>query len=94
MGQRLNIEITDGEKGYANAYYHWSGYTESSLELAKQIIDSISHCKYEKVTRAIGIAILEVTGAAITDEEYDICKIGTRLNSADRNNGLIAVSEA
>lgn len=28
MGQRLNIEIHENGKCLANAYYHWSGYTE------------------------------------------------------------------
>ena len=31
MGQRLNIEIVNGETSLANAYYHWSAYTKSAL---------------------------------------------------------------
>ena len=33
MGQRLVIEIKEGDTVLANAYYHWSGYTETSLIL-------------------------------------------------------------
>ena len=32
MGQRLNIEIWNESKRLANAYYHWSGYTSSTLD--------------------------------------------------------------
>lgn len=41
MGQRLNIEIMKGNKVLANAYYHWSAYTSSALELCKNIIGEI-----------------------------------------------------
>lgn len=39
MGQRLNIEIMEKEEILlANAYYHWSGYTSSSIYLTQYII--------------------------------------------------------
>lgn len=41
MGQRLNIEIVANSEPLANSYYHWSGYTSSSLELTKVIIEAI-----------------------------------------------------
>lgn len=40
MGQRLNIEIVNGETSLANCYYHWSAYTSSALGLTRQIIDA------------------------------------------------------
>lgn len=42
MGQRLNIEIMKNDKVLANAYYHWSAYTESALELCACIIGEIN----------------------------------------------------
>ena len=39
MGQRLNIEIMKGCTILANAYYHWSAYTSSALELCKSIVE-------------------------------------------------------
>lgn len=41
MGQRLNLEITDGDNVLASAYYHWSGYTSSSLNLTNIIMTAI-----------------------------------------------------
>lgn len=97
MGQRLNIQIQRGETILANAYYHWSAYTESSLELLKMI-----HEKWEKlstiendVIRAV--RLLESTGAGLTDKESAYSSIlgegflPWRI-ADNRNNGLIAVS--
>ena len=47
MGQRLNIEIIENGKVLANAYYHWSGYTSSSLELTQEILEAIEKINYE-----------------------------------------------
>ena len=47
MGQRLNIEIKKGEQLLANCYYHWSGYSETALELTKKIIDKFDDVKEE-----------------------------------------------
>lgn len=43
MGQRLNIEIMKNDKVLANAYYHWSAYTSSALELCAYIIEEIKN---------------------------------------------------
>lgn len=45
MGQRLNLEITIGENVLANAYYHWSGYTTSSLKLVESALKKIRRRK-------------------------------------------------
>ena len=37
MGQRLNLEIVVGENVIANAYYHWSGLTSTSLLVSKRV---------------------------------------------------------
>lgn len=37
MGQRLNIEITDGEKTLANSYYHWPAYSGRPFVSSKKL---------------------------------------------------------
>lgn len=70
MGQRLNIEIKKGDKLLANSYYHWSGYSESSLVLTKRIIDKFEDVKEENdLIKAI--MLLQLTGAGITRQTID-----------------------
>lgn len=68
MGQRLNIEIVDGETSLANCYYHWSADTNSALELTKQIIDSYYNSKLT-VGLEMAVELLEATGAGINKTE-------------------------
>lgn len=81
MGQRLNIEIHENGITLANCYYHWSGYTSSSLNLTKQIINSeLLTDKFiaaipDRV--AIAVALLKETGA----------------DNINRNNGLIGTTD-
>ena len=103
MGQRLNIQIEmdipdSGEaKVLANAYYHWSGYTSSAYELVKMIADS-DYCNVEctimdPVEKAI--RLLEATGAGLTKDEFtDEYSESKYKLSTNRNDGLIAISEA
>lgn len=99
MGQRLNVEIKENEKVLANAYYHWSGYTSSSIYITQKILESIESVNYKnKIVRAI--KLLETTGAGLTDGEkiyaethikkYDKYNFG---ECTGRNDGLIAISE-
>ena len=100
MGQRLNIEITDGEKTLANSYYHWSAYSGPALCLLKEII-----CAYKsaKSVRMLDIAVelLQATGAGINEDErsrIDADKSGRFDNihfneATNRNDGLIAVTD-
>lgn len=82
MGQRLNIEIQDNEQPLANAYYHWSGYTSTSLELTELIINSplINDEFLQAIPDKVQFAVelLKLTGAGYTD----------------RNEGLIGTSES
>jgi len=99
MGQRLNIEIIENGKVLANAYYHWSGYTSSSLELTQVILEAIEKINYEdRVINAI--KLLEETGAGLTDNEIEYAK--NYIKNFDkytfkacvgRNEGLIAISD-
>jgi len=96
MGQRLNIEIVENGKCLANAYYHWSAYTDSSFELAKQIIEVIPTIKEEKsVLKAI--RLLEVTGAKLMESDLEYAKnIGIDCDfetATNRNDGLISITD-
>lgn len=96
MGQRLNIEIHSGDNVLANAYYHWSGYTRSSIELAKRIV--ADHDKVQEENQTLrAIRLLELTGARLTNVEIEHAKsvgLDNQFEPADsRNAGLIAISE-
>lgn len=98
MGQRLNIEIKNQDKVLANAYYHWSGYTSSALELIQLILESLEKVNFENnVIKAI--KLLEETGAGLVNEELEYAKkIFESKNiffseGISRNEGLISITE-
>lgn len=96
MGQRLNIEIKKKGKRLANCYYHWSGYTTTSLELTQEILSNISDYKDVEDDKKQAILLLETTGAGLMESEYNTLpetekkyhRVGT-----NRNNGLIAITD-
>ena len=99
MGQRLEILIMKDGKELANAYYHWSAYTSSSFELAKEIVMAIKNRKVrQKDELKKAIRLLEITGAGVTQDEKNYLKVGERFKNFKfmpcdgRNEGLIAVS--
>jgi hypothetical protein len=101
MGQRLNLEIRFRGEVLANAYYHWSAYTGSSIELTEAALDA--YYDVPEHFSAVGIAVhmLQATGAGIyPDEEERVEKDPSGLFSgisfrpaADRNRGLVSVTE-
>jgi hypothetical protein len=102
MGQRLVIEIKEGDTVLANAYYHWSGYTETSLNLLnevmnKGILNNIP-IKFSKGDEQLyAIKLLETTGAKILEEDFKIATLKFPMNefetSKNKTDGLIAFSE-
>lgn len=101
MGQRLNIEIINGdsEAPLANCYYHWSAYTGSALRLTKQIIDAYFDSE-AIVGVKMAVDLLEQTGGGVNDEERaNIEKQPDKFShivfksATNRNNGLISVTE-
>lgn len=100
MGQRLNIEIVNGDTVLANAYYHWSAFTFPALELTAEIVKGIDKVPSEnKLEQAI--ALLELTGAGVDDEEWARIESDTTgkfdelvfKEAKNRNRGLISVTE-
>lgn len=96
MGQRLNIEIKKKGKRLANCYYHWSGYTRTSLKLIQEILSNIYDYKDVEDNNRQAILLLETTGAGLIESEYNTLpetekkyhRVGT-----NRNNGLIAITD-
>lgn len=83
MGQRLNVSIGKDDKILASAYWHWSGYTSSSLEIARDIMKTIESVGLKNGIEYYGyetfsIGILESIG----------CKAFN-----DRNEGRIVVGD-
>lgn len=104
MGQRLNIEITDGDNVLANAYYHWSGYTSSALDLTGKILKHLDDVKDIKDNILKACRLLSYTDANFTDEELkfiekhfndtdDYIALYVSNKAVNRIDGLIAISE-
>ena len=95
MGQRLNIEIWNNGQVLANAYYHWGGYTSSSLGFTRKIIDSIGSINCDD-DRLKAVLLLQTTGAGLTEDEREsvLAQNFTNLTPCyGRNEGLIAVTD-
>ena len=102
MGQRLNLEFTANGKVLANAYYHWSGYTTSSVELMTQVLTSETF-KDKTMSPVIkAVKLLEETGAGINFTEEENIKnskfpkelIDYKFKDCEgRNEGILAVTE-
>lgn len=69
MGQRLVITIRRGENVIANAYYHWSAYSQSALALTKSALEKLAEIKSSQTFRAsdrmLAYLLLHATGARI-----------------------------
>lgn len=99
MGQRLNIEIRDGDTTLANSYYHWSAYSGAALGLVGEIIQAYQS---EKSVRMLDIAVnlLQATGAGVNEKERSRIASDTTgkfsgiqfKDASGRNEGLISVT--
>lgn len=94
MGQRLNLEIQNNGEALANSYYHWSGYSTSSLELTLAVISA-----YKEGDSNVkdALRLLQATGARITKDSWDYGVekgyfLGDYSDFMDRNSGLIGIS--
>lgn len=100
MGQRLNIEIKKADKVLANCYYHWSAYSNASVNLALEIIKDFKyveeHCIKDPVTNKdvlFAIRLLERTGAGLQEIEQTRAILGNEFLKLPlckgRNEGII-----
>jgi len=96
MGQRLNIEIISESKVLANAYYHWSAYTEIALELTGIVIKAYKETQSSDNYRQRAVWALQATGAGLPEEEKKTIAARNLTGLTEcqgRNKGLIAVSD-
>ena len=77
MGQRLVVHVYEKNKEVANAYYHWSGYTLSSLYVLRYIAEA-----YNKDNKISAVDLLKASGAKLAEDE-----------DCNRNDGIIETTE-
>ena len=99
MGQRLVITIHAFEEDIATIYYHWSAYTTSALQEAKDIIDNVewagSANKDELILRITKHLEKNGGGVDFCDREAFKEKYPSEMfeSDIDRNYGLIAITK-
>lgn len=106
MGQRLNIEILKNGEVLANSYYHWSGFSNSAINLTIHIINNFDYIKKYKVEEYIkkqdllfAIRLLEETGAGVNDIEktrklLEDQTMNLKLKPCiNRNEGIIGITK-
>lgn len=99
MGKRLVITIRAFDEDIAKIYYHWSAYTTSALQEAKDLIDNVNWFN----TTSKDELILRITrqlencggGVSIRDREAFKKKYPNETfnDDIDRNYGLIAITD-
>jgi len=71
MGQRLGINLIVGGKTICNTYYHWSAYTQSSIELTELLLSSLEETKHLQIDPKIrAYMAFRKTGAHLSSEEH------------------------
>lgn len=99
MGQRLVITIHAFNEDIAKIYYHWSAYTTSALQEAKDIIDNVNWfdatSKDELILRIT--RQLEECGGGVNIRDRKAFKKKypneTFKDDINRNYGLIAITD-
>jgi hypothetical protein len=98
MGQRLNVEIISGSKPICATYFHWSGYTSSSIEIAKDVINAFKDIEQVTIPEVYKRMKEACKGSSVTFEEANNIKSSLGIELApekfvNRNDGLIYFSE-
>lgn len=100
MGQRLVIQIETNGIPLTNAYYHWSGYTESALALLEKVVEAADWARLAQLRSNVykAVKILENTGAGVNDEEAAEIQKDNRFNgmsfkpAISRDEGFLCVT--
>lgn len=99
MGQRLVITIHAFNEDIAKISYHWSAYTTSALQEAKDLIDNVSWFNTTSKDELILCIIRQLEkcggGVSIRDREAFKKKYPNETfeDDVNRNCGLIAITE-
>lgn len=105
MGQRLVVSVQSGGKDIARIYYHWSAYTRSALNEAREIIECIRASNFKTVPQ-LQLALIhmcEKNGGGIDgglngpegkiiQERFPDEEFSNKF--LDRSYGLIAITES
>lgn len=96
LGQRLVFEITKDDKTIMTAYYHWSGYSSTSMTITKMFYEALQERQpiHQKVTPIDVYHALLATGAGpslemLADNDANYPKPDEY--KPNRNEGLIDV---
>lgn len=103
MGQRLVIQIEENGEALANAYYHWSAYTESAADMTNDVINYLDDADKSFTPHKKAVWALYKTGARFAPAEHELmANEGISEDEfsfafddvkADRTDGLISVSD-
>lgn len=96
MGQRLNIEIFNNGQVLANAYYHWSAYSTTAVELVDKVLKAYKEDMQSDDERQKAVWALQATGAGLTEDEKKSIyaqNLKKLTECQGRDFGLIAVSD-
>lgn len=93
MGQRLNLEITKGDKVLANCYYHWSGYTLPAVSKTKKALYILEKAKAEGREIDVETAVYALLNTGATIEESEVVGDIKPSEKLDRNDGIICTTE-
>ena len=102
MGQRLVIQIEDEHGPLANAYYHWNAYTSCAANQTDEVLGYLEDAPKNMTPKQKAAFALYMTGARFNPvEEAALKEEGLEQDfkfvfdgfAADRNNGLLCVTE-
>lgn len=99
MGQRLNIEFYVDGKCLVNCYYHWSAYTETALDMTKEILQLMNIKPFQKLNdiklnKMYFVNLLRFTGSCLVIQNTDDMFTENHIDYGTyRDFGLIGVTE-
>lgn len=98
MGQRLALEVDFENETLANAYFHWSAYTRSALDLLLKIAKYAEAHKDINPRQLAVMALMETGALPNESDREEVARILDQdiedVNVAvSRNDGLLGVSQ-
>lgn len=98
MGQRLVLDVYNGNEIVAKIYYHWSAYTGSAYQEIKELIHAIGDNPLQDIVQKIsdqggGIDMVFEDNLSAAQELFGSEFVAGLNDTPDRNCGLIALSE-
>ena len=98
MGQRLIITVKKNDADLCKIYYHWSAYTESAVEQAKELIEYLNENKNID-TRLACLRFVYSQGGQVRENDDDFAYTRELFpdeplnHDGHRNHGLISFTD-